>query len=355
MGFNFRKRIRIGKFLNLNIGKSGLSVSVGRKGIRQSFNTKGQSRTTLSIPGTGLSYSKTVNAKDLLKIFGPRKPFESPSGHLIPEEEVHEFKEDIEYITTLHHGYDIEKGIEWEEILEEKSPFSSPEEGPHVKQARQVIEENKPGLLKRIFAGGQFKKESSELLRSAEEEDRKILQKWTHMREIASDMVEKKDLSMVEILSKVEMQELMAYANDFQYALESDGILNVTFTIDSSSVIPKEYKMLTPTGKLSQRKYTKTDYYYIVNQFVSGLLLRTARNIFHLVSSEKVLLNIHDKQIDEVTGKESVVLILSALVDRETLSQLEYEKIDPFESLTNFRHEVKFLKTKGFQEVAKLS
>lgn len=56
MGFRFGKSIRLGKFIRLNISKSGLGVSAGVKGFRVGVGPRG-ARLTTGIPGTGLSYS----------------------------------------------------------------------------------------------------------------------------------------------------------------------------------------------------------------------------------------------------------------------------------------------------------
>lgn len=57
MGFRFRKSINLGKGFRINLSKSGLGYSWGTKGIRLTKTSKGSMRTTLGIPGTGLSYS----------------------------------------------------------------------------------------------------------------------------------------------------------------------------------------------------------------------------------------------------------------------------------------------------------
>ena len=57
MGFRLRKTIRIGKFLHVNLSKRGVGFSVGVKGARIGIGPRGR-RTTLSVPGTGLSYVK---------------------------------------------------------------------------------------------------------------------------------------------------------------------------------------------------------------------------------------------------------------------------------------------------------
>jgi Protein of unknown function (DUF4236) len=58
MGFLFRKRIKILPGLWFNLSKRGVSTSIGIKGI--TINIKdNKTRTTASLPGTGLSYRTT--------------------------------------------------------------------------------------------------------------------------------------------------------------------------------------------------------------------------------------------------------------------------------------------------------
>ena len=60
MSFRLNKRINIGKFLRLNISKSGVSVSAGVPGARVTTGPGGK-RLTLGIPGTGISYVKKLD------------------------------------------------------------------------------------------------------------------------------------------------------------------------------------------------------------------------------------------------------------------------------------------------------
>ena len=57
MGFRFRKSINLGP-IRINLSKSGVGYSVGTKGARITKTAKGSTRTTLSIPGTGISFVK---------------------------------------------------------------------------------------------------------------------------------------------------------------------------------------------------------------------------------------------------------------------------------------------------------
>lgn len=55
MAWRFRKSIKLGKFVKLNIGKKGLGLSTGVKGARVGLNSRG-TYTSVAIPGTGISH-----------------------------------------------------------------------------------------------------------------------------------------------------------------------------------------------------------------------------------------------------------------------------------------------------------
>ena len=56
MGFRYRKSINLGGGFRINLSKSGIGYSWGVKGYRVSKTANGKTRTTASIPGTGISY-----------------------------------------------------------------------------------------------------------------------------------------------------------------------------------------------------------------------------------------------------------------------------------------------------------
>lgn len=62
MGLRFRKSKNFGPF-RVTMSKSGISTSVGVKGLRVTKTTSGRVRTTASIPGTGVSYVKEAGGK----------------------------------------------------------------------------------------------------------------------------------------------------------------------------------------------------------------------------------------------------------------------------------------------------
>ena len=56
MGWRFRRSIKLLPGVKLNIGKKSTSISIGGRGATVNFNKHG-TKTTVGIPGTGLSYT----------------------------------------------------------------------------------------------------------------------------------------------------------------------------------------------------------------------------------------------------------------------------------------------------------
>ncbi|UCD29277.1 MAG: DUF4236 domain-containing protein [Planctomycetota bacterium] len=71
MGFRLQRRIHLGKFIRLNISKSGVGVSAGVRGLRISTGPRG-THLNVGIPGTGLSYRKQLSSKGRKKTSRPR-------------------------------------------------------------------------------------------------------------------------------------------------------------------------------------------------------------------------------------------------------------------------------------------
>lgn len=57
MGLRLKKSIKLGSGAKVNLSKSGVGFSVGTKGIRKTYKAGGGTRTSFTVPGTGISYA----------------------------------------------------------------------------------------------------------------------------------------------------------------------------------------------------------------------------------------------------------------------------------------------------------
>ena len=73
MGLQFRKSITLCKGVKLNVTKTGVGVTVGKKGCHCSINSSGRTTASVGLPGTGLYYTKSKNLKTLKKEIDKKK------------------------------------------------------------------------------------------------------------------------------------------------------------------------------------------------------------------------------------------------------------------------------------------
>lgn len=76
MGFRFRKQLGVGP-LRVTLSRSGVGMSVGVPGYRKTLLASGRVRTTVSLPGTGLSYVTESGARKRAR--GRSAPIPDPS------------------------------------------------------------------------------------------------------------------------------------------------------------------------------------------------------------------------------------------------------------------------------------
>lgn len=119
MGFRFRKSINLGGGFRVNLSKSGVGYSWGTKGFRVTKTSKGRSRVTTSIPGTGISYSTESSPKTSHKVVKSttysKSEFKQESTQykmpLVPKLIIAVISFSIGIGYYLTHGYDIGTSI----------------------------------------------------------------------------------------------------------------------------------------------------------------------------------------------------------------------------------------------------
>ena len=163
MGLRFRKSIKIAPGVKLNIGTKSAGISLGGKGFRYSINTNGRSTTTVSIPGTGISYSTSSRSKHA-SAKNKRQSLEKEREKAEKAQEktklkqletehakaaVEEYEAKLDAITTIHRG--VSESLDWKALLEAPAPFPAGEQGPREKEARLKQSQYKPGLLAKCF------------------------------------------------------------------------------------------------------------------------------------------------------------------------------------------------------------
>ena len=101
---------------------------------------------------------------------------------------------------------------------------------------------------------------------------------------------------------------------------------------------------------------TNTEYYAILQDYVSSCSIRIARELFALLPISYVVIHVEEYALDTVTGYEKESTILSVLLGRESISGINFDRIDPSDFLQgrSLKINMNFLKTKGFKPVLRI-
>ena len=101
MGFRYRKSINLGGGFKINLSKSGIGYSWGTKGYRITKTSRGTTRRTYSIPGTGISYVDETGRRKQNKNQGignsqnsiVQQSYIPNAEHIIESSDISQFKE----------------------------------------------------------------------------------------------------------------------------------------------------------------------------------------------------------------------------------------------------------------------
>jgi len=100
---------------------------------------------------------------------------------------------------------------------------------------------------------------------------------------------------------------------------------------------------------MPQRKFNE-----LYQDQVRSCILRAARELFSILPVKFLIVNAIKNMLNTKTGYKEDQPIISVVIPRETLEQLNFNAIDPSDSMDNFVHNIAFKKSKGFNAVQRV-
>lgn len=325
MGLNFRKSISLGKGLKLNLSKSGPSVSFGKSGFRQSVNLKGQARTTVGIPGTGIYYTKTSNVKNIV-------------GGLT--------------------GKDDSKGKKStkKDTAAKGSSTKAAKAAPAAKQVNEELIAQSKARLEEFAAGIEalksVHKQSDGYIDWEAVANGAVSGQIRELQPFAQSVLAGDIDAYFRVIEQVgPFDDLLEYGSGFEVGTDDPKIMEIEFQVKSGDIIPTQYPDMKASGEIVMKDFSKSAYFELVQDYVSSTMLRVARDTFALLPVQTVIIHAVDKILNPATGNDEEVTIASAKIKRDAMATLNFERIDPSDCLESFESNVKFKKTTGYSPV----
>ena len=338
MGLNFRKSISLGKGLKLNLSKSGPSVSFGKSGFRQSVNLKGQARTTVGIPGTGIYYTKNTNVKNVVSsLTGKAQDAKNKkaAGKAAAEPKA---SKSTKAAAVGAAGAAVGAKAAAKPAVNEEL----------IAASKAKVEEFAAGIeaLKSVHKQSDGYIDWEALANGAVSGQLKELQPFAQSV-LAGDI----DAYFNVIAEVGPFDDLLEYGSGFEVGTDDPQIMQIEFQVKSGDIVPTQYPDMKANGELVMKDFTKSAYYELVQDYVSSTMLRVARDTFALLPVKAVLIHAVDKVLNPATGNDEEVTIASVKIKRDALATLNFERIDPSDCLESFESNIRFKKTTGYAPV----
>ena len=339
MGLNFRKSISLGKGLKLNLSKSGPSVSFGKSGFRQSVNLKGQARTTVGIPGTGIYYTKNTNVKNVVSGLTGKVNDAKNKKAAEPKAAAAKAPKGTKAVAGAAGAAGVAAGTK------AAKPAVNEE---LIAASKAKIEEFAAGIdaLKSVHKQSDGYIDWEAIANGAVSGQLKELQPFAQSV-LAGDI----DAYFNVIAEVGPFDDLLEYGSGFEVGTDDPQVMQIEFQVKSDEVVPTQYPDMKASGELVMKDFTKSAYYELVQDYVSSTMLRVARDTFALLPVKTVLIHAVDKILNPATGNDEEVTIASVKIKRDALATLNFERIDPSDCLESFESNVKFKKTTGYAPV----
>ena len=132
--------------------------------------------------------------------------------------------------------------------------------------------------------------------------------------------------------------ELANIGSSLHFSVHSSRILECELDTNGRKAIPSEVKSLTASGKVSVKPMPKTRFVEIYQDYICGCVLRVAREIFGLLPVETLIVSATAESLDTSTGQTLNRPFLSVVLRRDVLEQLNFDKLDPSDSILSLMH-----------------
>ena len=342
MGLNFRKSINLGKGLRLNLSKSGVGASWGVPGFRVSKTATGQTRTTVGIPGTGLSYTNNIGSKSK-KAAKSKAKTEKPAKEKAPRTKTKSAEE--KPARTARAAEPVVTATPVSTSTGRAVPMGSSGRAvpvgagnvPTQAQAQAPAPERTPlshDRLKTIHRSADEAIDWNEIASSPDPTgDMYDPELWDYCHKASAGILKGDIDTYLQVIQDLNpYDDLLDLGGGFEFGTDSPMSMTIEFTARTDEVMPDPKSM------------DKKAYFDLLQDYVCSVTIRAARDTFALLPVNFVTVN-------AVDGGKTV---LSVAFDRPNFQKLRFGMSDPSDIVEQFEHNMKFTAGKGFSPVKEL-
>lgn len=165
------------------------------------------------------------------------------------------------------------------------------------------------------------------------------LAEWEKMKDLALGVLKGRPESYLKAIVELSpFSELATIGSNLEFAAHSPALLEVVLRTNGRKAVPSEVKSLTASGKLSVKAMPKGRFVEVYQDYVCGCVLRVARELFALLPIQTLLVSATVEALDTSIGQEAERPFLSVVIPRARLEALDFDRLDPSDTVMDMRH-----------------
>ncbi len=273
---------------------------------------------------------------------------------------VKEYEAYISTIQSIH--IDCSESTDWNSIKLEPKPIEPELKNTNEQAANEKLNSYTPSFFDKLFfqVNGKTKRLNQAIVigrdkdKSDYENAIEELDNWNLLQEICKG---------IECKETKAYKQAIEYFSPFSDISELGSRLSVEFekeyvainlVVNSIDLVPNYILSQTQSGKLSKKNMPIGKFNEIYQDYVCSAALRLAREIHAYLPVKFAIINANGNLVNTSTGMVEEQTILSVAIPKETLNKLNFQALDPSDSMKNFVHKMKFAKANGFSIVEKI-
>jgi hypothetical protein len=279
--------------------------------------------------------------------------------------EVDRFQTHVQVLRSIHK--DCGPVLDWAAFRDAAAPVAPARHANRENAARRALEAFEPGWLDRLLGRTERKRAAlEETVNSAKREDdaeharalaehREREDDWAESRTLAVRVLGGDPQAYVEVIDELSpFAEITGLGSAVQFRVHDPVTVEAVLQVNSEEVIPLETRSLLQSGKLSVKKMPQGQFLELYQDYVCACVLRVSSELMALLPVQMVIVTAVGEVLDPATGHLEARPIVSAAIPRRTLERLNFDQLDPSDSLRNFAHRMDFKKSRGFTPVQRI-
>ncbi len=250
--------------------------------------------------------------------------------------EVDTFENNLDVLLSVHK--EQTEPVDWIGILSSLPPILPRKQAHHELKVRRRLAVS-PGWHNASAAIEQAQQKDEQEYQAALQLHALEQAEWEKMASLARRVLAGEREAYVEAINDLSpFAELATIGSSLHFTVHSGRIMECTLDTNGRKAIPAEVKSLTASGKVTVKPMPKARFIEIYQDYICGCVLRVAREIFGLLPVDTLLISATAESLDTSTGQTLNRPFLSVVLRRDVLEQLNFDKLDPSDSILSLMH-----------------